>query len=70
MKLNEYLKQRKIKQKDFLAICQAHGKVSHGALAKWCNGQRIPRYNEMHIIYKATRGEVKADDFYDIGIAK
>jgi len=70
MKLSVYLKQENITHKQFTENCAKGGFVfSTHALAKWCNGQRIPRKDEMHTIFKATDGNVTANDFYDLPIA-
>ncbi len=34
-------------------------------LWRYCNGQRIPRKNEMKKIYLGTDKEVQPNDFYD-----
>lgn len=71
MKLSAYLKDAQITHREFTSACAKKGLAfSTHALAKWCSGQRIPRKDEMHIIYHATNGNVTANDFYDLPIAK
>ncbi len=65
MKLNEYLKFNKITQLSFLqASKELGGEFSIHAVSKWCQGQRIPRQDEMYIIYRLTDGQVTPNDFY------
>ncbi len=67
MKINEWLKKEQLTHAEFLNICNKQGMViSHSALAKWCRGHRIPRLQEMNVIYKSTNGEVTANDFYNL----
>ena len=40
--------------------------VPQGTLAKWILGARIPRKEEMLIIYEVTHGKVQPNDFYGI----
>jgi len=70
MKLATYLKANRITHTEFTKRCSNIGfDISMGAVAKWCNGQRIPRYKEMQVIYKVTDGNVNPNDFYDLPIA-
>lgn len=41
-------------------------KVPQGTLAKWILGVRIPRKEEMLIIYDVTEGKVQPNDFYGV----
>jgi hypothetical protein len=67
MKLPEWLKKEGLTHDDFLLYLQNnHTTVSKGAIDKWCNGQRIPRKDDMRKISTVTNGEVTANDFYDI----
>ena len=65
MKLNEYLKQNKLTQDDFLILSKSFdASFSIHAVSKWCQGQRIPRQDEMQSIYLITDGKVTPNDFY------
>lgn len=66
MKLTAYLKENKITYSSFLEKANKHETFSASALAKWCQGKRIPRKKEMAVIHKITDGKVSANDFYDI----
>ena len=41
-------------------------KIPQGTLAKWILGVRIPRKDEMHLIFNITEGQVQPNDFYGI----
>lgn len=60
MTLSEYLKEEKITQLDFAK----ENNFSFHAVAKWCQGQRIPRKEDMMIICDSTNGKVQPNDFY------
>ena len=65
MRLTEFLKENKMTQENFLQQSKQHqGTFSIHAVSKWCQGQRIPRQEEMYIIYKITDGKVTPNDFY------
>lgn len=65
MKLNEWLREQKVTQREFVTIGKKHGgDFSYHAVTKWCSGQRIPRSDEMVIIHKATEKKVAPNDFY------
>ena len=68
MKLSAWLKENDMTQKQFLTYVSEHheGNFTFHALAKWCNGQRIPRPNDMRIIHRATFGSVTPNDFYGL----
>ncbi len=67
MRLTEYLKANKITQQNFLQNSKdLGGGFSIHAVSKWCQGQRIPRQDEMYIIYKLTDGQVTPNDFYNL----
>ena len=67
MKLSQWLKKEGLTHDDFLLYLQNNNThVSKGAIDKWCNGQRIPRKNDMIKISTVTNGEVTANDFYEI----
>tara|TARA_R110000868_G_scaffold12996_1_gene61180 strand:- start:392 stop:622 length:231 start_codon:yes stop_codon:yes gene_type:complete len=68
MKLKNYLLHNKHTQRSFIEeIEMAKGiKVPQGTLAKWILGVRIPRKEEMLIIYDVTEGKVQPNDFYGV----
>jgi len=67
MRLTEYLKANKITQQNFLQCAiDVGGEFSIHAVSKWCQGQRIPRQDEMYIIYRLTDGQVTPNDFYNL----
>jgi transcriptional regulator with XRE-family HTH domain len=67
MKLSAWLKQNSMTQSQFLEKSkQQQAGFSIHALAKWCNGSRIPRQNEMQVIHGMTNGEVSPNDFYGL----
>lgn len=67
MQLPEWLRQQNMTQMDFIAHARAHDVgFSYFAVAKWCNGQRIPRRTEMVNIFELTDGAVTPNDFYPL----
>lgn len=68
MQLREYLEKENLTQMKFIDLCEmATGKyIPQGTLAKWILGVRIPRKNEMEMIYMITDGEVQPNDFYNL----
>tara|TARA_S200000501_G_C20806334_1_gene736328 strand:+ start:412 stop:627 length:216 start_codon:yes stop_codon:yes gene_type:complete len=67
MKLSHWIKQNSLTQKTFYEECKIQGAdFSIHALGKWCNGQRIPRVDEMKFITKITNEEVMPNDFYEL----
>lgn len=67
MKISDWLKRKKFTQQDFINNSKQKGfAISKGALQKWCNGQRIPRKEEMEKIYTLTNKKVKPNDFYEL----
>jgi DNA-binding transcriptional regulator YdaS (Cro superfamily) len=63
MKLKKWLDLQKITNRDFAKII----KSSESAVHRWAStddDKRIPRPEHMLAIEKATRGKVKAQDFY------
>jgi len=71
MKINQWLKEEKITNSEFVSMCRNNGlDISHSALAKWCRGLRIPRKEEMKTIHHCTNGKVSANDFYNLPIAE
>ena len=68
MKLSAWLKENDMTQREFLRYATEHhgGQFTFHALAKWCNGQRIPRQADMRVIHRATFGSVTPNDFYGL----
>ena len=66
MKLKDYLKEEQHTKMSFIEqIEMATGnRIPQGTLAKWILGSRIPRKNEMQMLYKMTEGAVQPNDFY------
>lgn len=66
MKLGAWLKENSMTQREFLQLAteRHQGNFTFHALAKWCNGQRIPRPDDMNVIFEATNGSVSPNDFY------
>lgn len=66
MLLKQYLKEKKYTQKSFLSVIQrSYGvQIPQATFAKWVTGVRIPRENEIRILYKATEGKVDPNSFY------
>ena len=68
MKLREYLKQEGMTQYAFIDLIEmATGKtVPQGTLAKWILDVRVPRKNDMEMLFKVTDGKVQPNDFYNL----
>ena len=66
MILKDYLKINNFTQQGFSnEVEKVLGKkIPQGTLAKYVNGQRIPRKPEMKLIYDFTNGKVSPNDFY------
>lgn len=62
MKLETYLAQVAVKQKDF---AEEIGDGPHN-INRYCRGHRIPKPSVMRKIYAATGGLVDANSFYDL----
>jgi len=62
MKLETYLAQAAVKQKDF---AEEIGDGPHN-INRYCRGHRIPKPPVMRKIYAATGGLVDANSFYDL----
>jgi hypothetical protein len=63
MKLRKWLDQQKLTNREFAVMID----VSDSAIHRWTStddDKRIPRPEHMLAIEKATRGKVKAQDFY------
>tara|TARA_A100001391_G_scaffold179136_3_gene143939 strand:+ start:2664 stop:2876 length:213 start_codon:yes stop_codon:yes gene_type:complete len=68
MHLRDYLKNQKHTQMSFIDLVEmaTNVRIPQGTLAKWVTGTRIPRKEEMQIIYKVTEGSVQPNDFYEL----
>jgi len=67
MKLITWIKDKEMSQQDFHVLSvERGGSYSIHSVYKWCNGNRIPRVDEMRFIYEITEGEVSANDFYGL----
>lgn len=68
MQLKEYLKFENHTQNSFINLIEmaTGNKIPQSTLAKWITGVRIPRKNDMIILYKITDGAVQPNDFYRI----
>tara|TARA_Y100000004_G_scaffold18436_1_gene18968 strand:- start:3241 stop:3432 length:192 start_codon:yes stop_codon:yes gene_type:complete len=62
MKLNEYLKEEKISIAKFAMKCG----IPFPTISKYYYGEKIPRQENMHKIYRCTEKKVDANDFYGI----
>lgn len=60
MTLSMFLKSEKMTQMSFAK----QGKFSPHTVAKWVQGQRIPRHQDMLVISRLTDGKVMPNDFY------
>ena len=70
MKLSAYLKENKHTQKTFIEEVEmaTNSKIPQSTLAKWILGIRIPRKDEMLLLYDVTGGKVQPNDFYGIEV--
>jgi transcriptional regulator with XRE-family HTH domain len=68
MKLQKYLKKHNFTQQSFIDLIEMAKdvKIPQSTLAKWILDIRIPRKEEMLILYEITEGEVQPNDFYGI----
>ncbi|QDP55414.1 MAG: hypothetical protein GOVbin3762_18 [Prokaryotic dsDNA virus sp.] len=68
MHLKDYLKNQKYTQMSFIDLIEmaTSVRIPQGTLAKWVTGTRIPRKEEMQILYKVTEGSVQPNDFYEL----
>ena len=68
MKLKNYLHKENLTQHEFIKIIENNSgkKIPQGTLAKWITGLRIPRKDEVKLIYEVTDKLVEPNDFYDI----
>jgi transcriptional regulator with XRE-family HTH domain len=66
MKLGEYINQKKLSQEAFGNLIE----VSQAAVARFVNGQRMPRREIILRIAQITGGLVTANDFYELPTKK
>ena len=67
MQLSEWLRHQNMTQMQFIDLARENDVgFSYFAVAKWCNGQRIPRRTEMISIFELTNGAVTPNDFYPL----
>ena len=68
MKLKNYLHKENLTQHEFIKIIEDNSgkKIPQGTLAKWITGMRIPRKDEVKLIYEVTDKLVEPNDLYDI----
>ena len=64
-KLEKYRVKKKLTYKQLAKHLLVEGKSPQSTVLKWCKGTRIPRPENMKIIYRATKGQVQAKDFYE-----
>lgn len=62
MRLKDYMDKNKISLRDF---AEEIG-VGYYTLQRYLAGTRFPGPDEFTAIYKATRGKVQPNDFYDL----
>lgn len=62
MHISEYLNERELSQAQFGAEIG----VSQSAVERYVNRKRIPDEDVMRRIYQITKGQVTANDFYDL----
>jgi len=60
MQLKEWIKEKEMTQQE---VADALG-VAQGLVSSWCNGERLPRPENMAKIVELTGGEVQPNDFY------
>lgn len=61
MKLNDFLKNKKMKVSEFANLI----KVPQPMISKWKNGNSLPNKENMKKIIKITENEVQPNDFYE-----
>ena len=68
MQLKEYLSDNNLTQTSFIeeVYRQTKVRIPQGTLAKWITGVRIPRRQEILIIYNVTGNKVQPNDFYGV----
>lgn len=72
MKLSAYMRKHDLSIEQ---LAEMIGDCSVSGLRKWLSEERVPRKDQIERINKVTKGEVRADDFYDLeyrasGVAK
>jgi len=67
VRLRTWLKDQSLTYDAFRQLMNDRGAAcSRHAISKWANGVRIPRREDMAVIYAVTDGIVTANDFYDL----
>lgn len=67
MKLGIWIKANGLTQETFVQFSRNQGAgFSKHAVAKWCAGSRVPRPDEMRVIYELTNRQVQPNDFYGL----
>lgn len=68
MQLKEYLLDNNLTQTSFIeeVYRQTQVRIPQGTLAKWITGVRIPRKQEILMIYDVTKTKVQPNDFYGV----
>ena len=68
MLINDWLSANKVSQVGFcdLYYKESGSTLTQGAISKWANNERIPRKEEMKVIYAITNGVVQPNDFYNL----
>ena len=68
MHLKEYLEKNNLTQSGFIErVRDVKGvKIPQGTLSKWITGVRIPRKDEVILIYEVTEAVVQPNDFYGV----
>jgi len=68
MLINDWLSENKVSQMEFCNRYyeESGNTLTQGAISKWANNERIPRKEEMKVIYAVTNGVVQPNDFYNL----
>ena len=68
MQLKEYLEKNNLTQSGFInRVKESRGvEIPQGTLSKWITGVRIPRKDEVILIYEVTNSRVQPNDFYGV----
>lgn len=62
MKLSEYLIKYNINQEDIASALE----TTQATISRWVNGDFVPSLENMQKIIAFTKGEVTANDFYEV----
>ena len=68
MELKTYLQEMNLTQSGFIErVRESKGvEIPQGTLSKWITGVRIPRREEVILIYEVTNNLVQPNDFYGV----